>query len=86
MTDIDPNMDETLDIEERQLEAMEKQEAAYDGTLVGDKESQQTQAEEDESVGGYSSDFQLEEARGLRCLPTTSLHHCLMGKDLLPEE
>lgn len=49
-------------------------------------------AETEESVDGYSSDFQLEESRGLRCLPSSqSLTHCLVGRnnpqlhDELPE-
>ena len=91
MTDIDQNMDETIDIDDKHLEAIDKQEEVAGCTFGGDKEStQQSQAHEEteESVDGFSSDFGNEEAKGLRCMPSSaSLHHCLMGKATpLPEE
>lgn len=59
MTDIDQNMDETIDIEDKHLEALEKQEGPAGATVTGDQDSTQSQAHEatEESVDGYSSDF-----------------------------
>lgn len=74
MTDIEQNMDETLDMDVAQIEVMnDKQDCGLGNNLGGimNESSQPSQAETEDDVDGYSSDFQLEEARGYRCLPTT---------------
>ena len=92
MTDIEQNLDETIDIEDNKMEPIEnidKQEGPQMFTGDKDLSLQQSQGPEetdnDEDVDGFSSDFGVEESRGLKCmptgcLPTTSLHHCLLGR------
>lgn len=58
MTDIEQHLDETIDMEDKHLYAIEKQDGSGGAIIGADKDSTQTQAEESEdSVGGFSSDF-----------------------------
>ena len=103
MTDIDQHLDETIDLDERQVDAGAKWGGWMAGEMVGqihktdDKLSKlddprasfpRSSGIEDteDLVDGYDSDFQLEESRGLRCMPSSqSLTHCLIGKSNNPE-
>lgn len=81
MTDIEKDMDETMDMEPEKLEISEKPEGIAPNNQTNNESQLQSQTETEDSVDGYSSDFQLEESRGYRCLPTsTSLTNCLIGK------